>query len=118
MHAADFASERLIVYDRRSPMTAMVLRFLLEEGVFPPMAMTVDYLTIAKEMVLGGLGVAVLPRWAVRLECEAGQLCAVSLGKGGLTRAWAWRRWRSARNPRPSRRSCACARSGYPLLAA
>jgi DNA-binding transcriptional LysR family regulator len=86
--AADFADEPLILYDRESRMTETVLRFLLEEGVFPRVAVEVDQIAVVKELVRLGLGIAVLPAWAVRPEVEAGVLRAVSLGTQGLTRAW------------------------------
>ena len=41
-----------------------------------------------KEMVRLGLGLAVVPEWAVRREVTTGTLRAVSLGKAGLWRAW------------------------------
>jgi DNA-binding transcriptional LysR family regulator len=86
--AADFADEPLILYDRESRMTETVLHFLLEEGVFPRVAVEVDQIAVVKELVRLGLGVAVLPAWAVRPEIEAGVLRAVSLGTQGLPRAW------------------------------
>jgi len=84
----DFAGESLILYDRQSRMTETLLRFLLEEGVFPRVAVEVDHLTVVKELVGQGLGIAVLPAWAVRSEVETGALRAVHLGSQGLTRAW------------------------------
>ena len=74
--------------DRESRMTETVLHFLLEEGVFPRVAVEVDQIAVVKELVRLGLGVAVLPAWAVRPEVEAGVLRAVSLGTQGLPRAW------------------------------
>ena len=88
VRATDFAGQPVILYERQSPMTDMVLNFLLEEGVFPRVSMEVDRLTLVKEMVRNGLGIAVVPRWAVRDELAAGMLSAVSLGKSGLSRAW------------------------------
>jgi len=41
-----------------------------------------------KELVHIGIGVAVLPTWAVRSEVERGELRAVAVGAQGLTRAW------------------------------
>lgn len=86
--AADFADEPLILYDRESRMTETLLQFLLEEGVFPRVTIEVDQVAVVKELVRIGLGVAVLPAWAVRPEVELGWLRAVSLGAQGLNRTW------------------------------
>jgi DNA-binding transcriptional LysR family regulator len=86
--AADFADESLILYDRESRMTDALLRFLLEEGVFPRVTMEVDQVAVVKELVRLGLGVAVLPAWSVRQEVENGTLRAIAVGTQGLTRTW------------------------------
>lgn len=86
--AADFGDEPLILYDRESRMTETLLQFLLEEGVFPRVTIEADQVAVVKELVRIGLGVAVLPAWAVRPEVELGWLRAVSLGAQGLTRTW------------------------------
>lgn len=86
--AADFADEPLILYDRESRMTETLLRFMLEEGVFPRVTIEADQIAVVKELVRLGLGVAVLPAWSVRSEVELGWLRAVSLGSQGLARTW------------------------------
>jgi DNA-binding transcriptional LysR family regulator len=88
VQAADFAEQPLILYDRESRMTEILLQFLLEEGVFPRVAMEVDNAAVVKELVRLGLGVAVLPAWAVRAEVERGELRGLAVGAQGLTRAW------------------------------
>ncbi len=88
IQAADFANEPLILYERESRMTGILLRFLLEEGIFPRVVSEVDQVEVVKELVRVGLGVAVLPAWSVRTEVERGELCAIAVGTHGLTRAW------------------------------
>jgi DNA-binding transcriptional LysR family regulator len=88
IQAADFGSEPLILYDRESRMTDILLRFLLEEGIFPRVVTEVDQVAVVKELVRVGLGVAVLPAWSVRAEVESGELKAIAIGTHGLTRAW------------------------------
>jgi DNA-binding transcriptional LysR family regulator len=88
VQASDFADQPLILYERESRMTEILLRFLLEEGVFPRVTMEVDHVAVVKELVRLGLGVAVLPTWAVHSEVENGELCAVAIGAQGLTRVW------------------------------
>ncbi len=88
VQAADFGDEPLILYDRESRMTESLLQFLLEEGVFPRVTMEVDQVPVVKELVRTGLGIAVLPAWAVRADVESGELCAVAIGTQGLARTW------------------------------
>jgi len=88
IQAADFADQPLVLYDRESRLTEILLRFLLEEGVFPRVTLEVDHVGAVKELVRIGLGVAVLPTWAVRSEVERGELRAIAVGAQGLTRAW------------------------------
>jgi DNA-binding transcriptional LysR family regulator len=88
VHAADFASEPLIVYDRESRTTEMLMRYLLEEGVFPRVTIEADHVAVVKELVREGVGVAVLPAWSVRNEVARGELRALAVGAQGLTRAW------------------------------
>jgi len=88
IQAADFANEPLILYERESRMTGILLRFLLEEGIFPRVVTEVDQVEVVKELVRVGLGVAVLPAWSVRTEVERGELKAIPVGTHGLTRAW------------------------------
>lgn len=88
VHASDFAGEPLILYERESRMTEILLKFLLEEGVFPRVTMEVDSVAVVKELVMQGLGIAVLPAWAVRREVESGALKSVTVGPQGLSRPW------------------------------
>ena len=84
----DFASEKLITYDRKSETFSILERFLLEDGVFPRFGMEISDLEAVKKMVGAGLGVAVVAGWAVRTEIEAGELIAKPLGARGLYRSW------------------------------
>jgi LysR family transcriptional regulator, low CO2-responsive transcriptional regulator len=88
VQAADFANEPLILYDRGSRTSEILMRFLLEEGVFPRVTIEADHVAVVKELVRQGVGIAVLPAWAVRREVENGELRAQSVGVHGLTRAW------------------------------
>ena len=86
--ATAFADEPLVLYDRRSPITERTLRFLLDEGVFPKVSVEIHHLEAVKQMVIVGLGVAVLPWWSIRREVELGLLRSIRLGRHGLTRSW------------------------------
>ena len=86
--AAELGDQPLILCERQSRATDLVLRALLEAGVFPRVAMELDHLEAVKEMVRAGLGLAVVPEWAARRETAAGTLHALALGKTGLWRSW------------------------------
>ncbi len=86
--ARDFEKQSLLVYDRASQITELTLSFLLEDGVFPRVAVEIDHLEAVKDLVQRHLGVAVVPTWAARREIASGELVAVRLGATGVTRAW------------------------------
>jgi DNA-binding transcriptional LysR family regulator len=88
IQASEFAGQPLLIYERRSQTFALIERVLLETGVFPQIAMEMDHLEAVVEMVRVGLGVAIVPRWAVRAEVASGQVATASIGKSGLCRAW------------------------------
>jgi LysR family transcriptional regulator for metE and metH len=86
--ARDFEREPLLVYDRASQITDLTLGFLLDQGVFPRIAVEVDHHEALKDLAQRRLGVAVVPAWAARRELASGTLVAVRLGATGLGRAW------------------------------
>ncbi len=85
---ADLADEALLICERRSRTFQLVERVLLEAGVFPRVAMEIDHQEAVTTMVARGLGVAVVPRWAVTAEVASGAVTALPIGSG-LTREWA-----------------------------
>src|SRR5262249_18942545 len=86
--AGDFANEPLILYDRESPITVRTLAFLLDEGVFPRIAVEIDHLEALKDLVRAGVGVGVVPRWSALRELAAGALFAVGFAGGRMARTW------------------------------
>jgi DNA-binding transcriptional LysR family regulator len=88
LEASELAGQPLLVYERRSSTFHIVERMLLEAGVFPHIVMELDHLGAVSSMVRAGLGLAVVPRWAVATDLAANRLAALSIGKSGLYRAW------------------------------
>lgn len=84
----DFERESLLLYDRASQITDLTLGFLLDQGIFPRIAVEVDHLEALKDLAQRRLGVAVVPSWAARRELTSGALVAVRLGATGLGRSW------------------------------
>ena len=84
----ELTEQPLLVYARRSSTFHIVERMLLESGVFPHIVMEMDHLGAVSSMVKAGLGLAVVPRWAVAEDLNSNRLIALSIGKNGLYRAW------------------------------
>lgn len=85
----DFARQPVIVYERRSPAYKLFERTMVEAGIFPKIAMELDHLGATVGMVRSGMGVSVLPRWAVRAMVEMDEIVARPIGRHGLFRRWA-----------------------------
>jgi DNA-binding transcriptional LysR family regulator len=86
---AELAGEPLLVSGRRSRTFQLLERTLLEAGVFPRVAMEVGDSAALGSMVAHGLGVAVVPRWAIAGDLAGGDVVTRSLGAGALSRTWA-----------------------------
>jgi DNA-binding transcriptional LysR family regulator len=86
--ARDFVEQPLIVYDRESPITDRTLAFLLDEGVFPQIAVEIDHLEAMKDLVRAGVGVGIVPRWSALRELGAGALSAVTVASPRMSRVW------------------------------
>jgi DNA-binding transcriptional LysR family regulator len=82
------AGQPLLVYERRSSTYRLVERALLEASIFPRIVMELDHLGAVTSMVRVGLGLAIVPRWAVTDDLASGGLAGLSIGKNGLARAW------------------------------
>lgn len=88
LEVAELAGQPLLVYERRSSTFRLVERALLEASIFPRIVMELDHLGAVASMVRAGLGLAIVPRWAVADDLAAGRLAALAIGKSGLARAW------------------------------
>jgi DNA-binding transcriptional LysR family regulator len=86
--ARDFEDEPIVLYDRQSPITDRTLACLLDEGVFPRVAVEIDHLEALKDLVRMGVGVSVVPRWSALRELAAGALSAVSVASPRMMRLW------------------------------
>lgn len=84
----ELAEQPLLVDERHSSTFQIVQRMLLEAGVFSRIVMEMDHPGATSSMVRAGLGLAVVPRWAVAADISAGRLDGLSIGKTGLYRAW------------------------------
>jgi DNA-binding transcriptional LysR family regulator len=85
---ADLATQVLITYNHASETFQLIQRELHKRGVSIHETMEVWHGAAVMEMVKVGLGVALLPRWVIREEVQAGTLKALPLGRGGVKRQW------------------------------
>ena len=83
----DFATENILLYPPRADST--LLRKVLEPaGIQPRKVQEVMLTEVILEMVIGGLGIAALPRWAVGPQLASGALTGVPLQPPGYR--WQW----------------------------
>lgn len=97
LRAEDFLNERLFLYV--PPKESDLFRTLFTPAGVKPAKVSVVQLTEAIfEMVKAGLGVAVMARWAVQDQIDAGLLVSRPVTRKGLHRQWsaAWRKKDSA----------------------
>jgi LysR family transcriptional regulator for metE and metH len=87
VEAADFSRETLYVYPPKAETTAYTC-VLRPAGVEPGALEQVQLTEAIVELVKGGHGIAVLARWAVQPQIDAGTLAAVRLTRRGFTRQW------------------------------
>lgn len=74
---ADLASEHLVTFDRASSYAELTQALFREAGIVPRGTIELDNIDAAKKCVSQGLGVALLPRQAVREELAARTLRTV-----------------------------------------
>ena len=92
--AEDFASEHLIRYTLKNSESTLFTEVLMPAGVMPRKVSNVQLTEAIIELVLAGLGVAVLARWSVAREIDAGLLHAIRITPGGIQRQWSAARLR------------------------
>lgn len=110
--AKAFAHEHLIHYPLPRAELTIFQEVLVPAGVEPRRASPVQYTEAILEMVKGGLGVAVLARWAAAPHLASGAVRAVRIGRG-LMRQWYAVRLRSASGA-PLLRFIACVKEDGP----
>ncbi len=74
----DFAAENILLYPPKTDST-LLTKILEPAGIQPHKIQEVMLTEVILEMVIGGLGIAALPRWAVGPQLAAGTLIGVPL---------------------------------------
>jgi DNA-binding transcriptional LysR family regulator len=79
---AELSREHLVTFDRASSYNELTQALFREAGVAPKGVIELDNVEGAKRCVMEGLGVALLPRQAVRKELAARSLRAIAIAGG------------------------------------
>ncbi len=75
----DVAAQPLILFDKGSSDWALITGFFRRAGLLPNVVLELEGIEAAKRMVEKGIGVAMLPRLAVRHELQAGRLVHIRI---------------------------------------
>jgi len=95
---ADFAEETVFIYPPKEEST-LLNEVLAPAGVWPRRIKEVTLTEAIIEMVKGGLGVAMLARWAVAPQLASGALAGLPVSERGLRRTWSAAQLRDRRPP-------------------
>ena len=87
VQAADFAREALIYYAAKEE-SLVCQKVLAPAGVAPRKYLNVQLTEAIIEMVKAGLGISVMPKWAIQPYIRSGALCALPLTREGFYREW------------------------------
>jgi DNA-binding transcriptional LysR family regulator len=78
--------ERLIMFERGTSIRRTTEAFFKRAGISPALALESNDTYFMKRMVEQGLGISILPSWAVREEVEAGKLAQLEIAEHSLRR--------------------------------
>lgn len=84
----EIRKQPLILYQRSSPSSQLVMRYFAQCEITPAVSMEVSSVTAIKEMVRLNLGVSVLTPWVADTELSRGQMIMRPLGAKSLRRRW------------------------------
>jgi len=94
----DFSAENLLVYPPKSEST-LLTKVLEPAGIQPRKIQEVLLTEVILEMIIGGLGIAALPRWAVAPQLASGTLIGVPLRPPGYRGQWSVAQLRDVPSP-------------------
>jgi LysR family transcriptional regulator for metE and metH len=94
----DFALENILLYPPKTDSTLLV-KILEPAGIQPRKIQEILLTEVIIEMVIGGLGIAALPRWAVTPQLATGSLIAVPLEPPGYKWQWSVAQLRDNHSP-------------------
>lgn len=87
VEAKDIERERLIMFERGTSIRRATEDFFKRAGIHPALALESNDTYFMKRMIEHGLGISLLPSWAVREEVEAGKLAQLEIEGHSLRRS-------------------------------
>jgi len=94
----DFATETILLYPPKEDST-LLMKILEPAGIHPRKVLEVTLTEAIIEMVIGGLGIAALPKWTVAPQLASGALIGVPLKPPGCRWTWSIAQLRANRTP-------------------
>lgn len=94
----DFAAETLLLYPPKEDST-LLMKILEPAGIRPRKILELTLTEAIIEMVIGGLGIAALPKWTVAPQLASGALIGVPLKPPGCRWTWSVAQLRDKRVP-------------------
>ncbi|HKW33590.1 MAG TPA: LysR substrate-binding domain-containing protein [Candidatus Acidoferrum sp.] len=94
----DFATETILLYPPKEDST-LLMKILEPAGIRPRKVREVTLTEAIIEMVIGGLGIAALPKWTVAPQLASGALIGVPLKPPGCRWTWSVAQLRGNRTP-------------------
>jgi LysR family transcriptional regulator for metE and metH len=94
----DFATESILLYPPKEEST-LLTKILEPAGIRPRKIQEVTLTEAIIEMVIGGLGIAALPKWTVGPQLASGALIGVPLKPPGFRWNWSIAQLRDNRPP-------------------
>jgi DNA-binding transcriptional LysR family regulator len=85
--AKEIEGERLIMFERGTSIRRTTEEFFKRAEIRPTLALESNDTYFMKRMIEHGLGISLLPSWAVRDEVEAGRLVQLEIEGHGLRRS-------------------------------
>ncbi|HYP00156.1 MAG TPA: LysR family transcriptional regulator [Pyrinomonadaceae bacterium] len=83
----EIEGERLIMFERGTSIRRATEEFFKRAGIRPALALESNDTYFMKRMIEHGLGISLLPSWAVREEVEAGKLAQLEIEGHSLRRS-------------------------------
>lgn len=87
VEAQEIERERLIMFERGTSIRRTTEDFFKSAGIRPALALESNDTYFMKRMIEHGLGISLLPSWAVREEVEAGKLAQLEIAGHSLRRS-------------------------------
>lgn len=98
VEAQDFATENVLLYPPKEEST-LLTKVLEPAGIRPRKTQEVMLTEAIIEMIIGGLGIAALPKWTVAPQLASGALVGVPLKPPGYKWNWSVAQLRDNRTP-------------------